>query len=69
MEAGLHQLLLRRETTPGARAMAVSTPKWRKSRAEDDIRIMCVGLTVVDLITTIERYPEEDSDQRSVQAK
>ncbi|KAL8578875.1 hypothetical protein ACOMHN_022168 [Nucella lapillus] len=26
--------------------------------------VLCVGLTVIDLITTVEQFPEEDSDQR-----
>ena len=60
----------RREETLTSRMsdMAASVQK-QTNRAEDDIRIMCVGLTIVDMITVIEKYPEEDSDQRSVQAR
>ena len=48
--------------------MAASTPK-RKSEVDGDIRILCVGLADVDMITVVERYPEEDSDQRCVRAR
>ncbi|KAK7486009.1 hypothetical protein BaRGS_00022761 [Batillaria attramentaria] len=29
--------------------------------------VLCVGLNDVDLITVVERYPEEDSDQRGIE--
>ncbi|XP_070209186.1 ketohexokinase-like isoform X1 [Littorina saxatilis] len=46
--------------------MAADIGSGDETSLSDDVSFLCVGLTVVDMITVVGKYPEEDSDQRGI---